>query len=129
MAGHADVLFNGMLAVHPFMRSGQLKALAVSAPKRVAAAPDVPTIAESGLPGFETGSWQGVVAPAGTPRAIVDKLNAEITRILNTPEMKQQLGAQGTEVRAGTPESLGQWLSGEQAKWARVVKESGAKFE
>jgi tripartite-type tricarboxylate transporter receptor subunit TctC len=129
VAGHADVLFNGMLAVHPFMRGGKLKALAVSAPKRVPAAPDVPTIAESGLPGFETGSWQGVVAPARTPRAIVDKLNAEITRILNTPEVKQQLAGQGTEVRAGTPQAMAEFMRAEIARWAKVVKQAGVKVE
>ena len=107
VAGHADVVFNGMLGVYPFMKSGRLKALAVSAPKRIAAVPDLPTVAEAGLPGFETGSWQGVLAPAGTRREVVEKLNAEITRILSTPEVKEQLAAQGTEVRAGTPESMG----------------------
>jgi tripartite-type tricarboxylate transporter receptor subunit TctC len=129
VAGHADLLFNGMLAAYPFVKSGKLKALAVSAPKRVAAAPDVPTIAESGLPGFETGSWQGVLAPAGTSRAIVDKLNAEITRILRTPEMKEQLAAQGTEVRAGTPEAMASFMRAEIARWAKVVKQAGVKVE
>jgi len=129
VAGHADVLFNGMLPTYPHVTSGRLKAIAVSAPKRVAAAPDLPTVAESDLPGFETGSWQGVLAPPGTPREIVDKLNSEIRRILGTPEMKQQLAAQGTEVRAGTSDALAAFIHSEIARWAKVVKQSGAKFE
>ena len=92
-------------------------------------APDTPTVAEQGLPGFETGSFQGVVGPKGMARDTVAKLNGELVKVLNTEEMKERFAKQGTEVRTGTPESLGQWLSSEQAKWARVVKESGAKFE
>jgi tripartite-type tricarboxylate transporter receptor subunit TctC len=92
-------------------------------------APDVPTVAEQGLPGFETGSFQGVVGPLGIPRETVAKLNAELARVLNTAEMKERFGKQGTEVRTGTPDSLGAWMSTEQAKWAKVVKDSGAKFE
>src|SRR5437764_5697374 len=98
-AGQADVTLNGMLAAYPLVKGGKLKLLAVSSPRRVAAIPDVPTIAESGLPGFETGSWQGVVAPQGTPREIVARLNAEIGRILAMPEMRDRLGNQGADVR------------------------------
>jgi tripartite-type tricarboxylate transporter receptor subunit TctC len=128
-AGHADLLFNGMLATFPQVKGGRMRALAVSSPKRVAAAPEIPTVAESGLPGFETGSWQGMLAPSGTPRDIVLKLNAEIRRILGTPEMKAQLADQGTEVRAGTPESLDQFIRTEIPRWAKVVKQSGIKVE
>ena len=96
----ADVLFNGMLPVYPHVKGGRMRALAVTSPKRVAAAPEIPTVAESGLPGFETGSWQGMLAPAGTSREIVLKLNAEIRRILGAPEIKAQLANQGTEIRA-----------------------------
>ncbi|HEU5284067.1 MAG TPA: tripartite tricarboxylate transporter substrate binding protein [Burkholderiales bacterium] len=128
VAGHADVLFNGMLPTYPFVTGGKLKAIAVSSAKRAAAAPGVPTVAES-LPGFETGSWQGVVAPAGTPREIVDRLNAEIRRILAMPDVKERLAAQGTEVRAGTPESLGAFMRAEIARWAKVVKQVGLRIE
>jgi tripartite-type tricarboxylate transporter receptor subunit TctC len=127
--GQADVLFNGMLATWPSVQGGRLRALAISAKERVPSAPDTPTVAEQGLPGFETGSFQGIVGPAGMPRAIVAKLNAALIRILNTDDMKQRFAKQGTEVRTDTPESLGQWLRSEQARWAKVVKESGAKFE
>jgi len=128
VAGQANVLFNGMLATWPSVTGGRLKALAISSSKRVSSASSTPTVAET-LPGFETGSVQGVVAAAGTPGEIVAKLNAEFKRILNTPEIKDKLAAQGTEVRADTPESFGTFIRNETARWAKVVKESGAKFE
>ena len=129
VAGQANVLFNGMLATYGQVKNGKLKALAVSSAKRVGAAPDLPTVAEQGLPGFQTGSWQGIVAPPGTPREIVVKLNAELARILNTQDMKDKLAAQGTEVRTDTPEAFGAFIRDEKARWATVVKESGAKFD
>jgi tripartite-type tricarboxylate transporter receptor subunit TctC len=100
----------------------------VSGAKRVAQIPDVPTIGES-LPGFETGSWQGILAAAGTPRDIVARLNGEINRILNTAEMKERLLGQGAEVRTDTPEALASWISNEKGKWAKVIKDSGVKLE
>lgn len=129
IAAQADVLFNGMLATWPSVQGGKLKALAISSAERVATAPATPTVAEQGLPGFETGSFQGLVGPAGLPRESISKLNAELIKVLNSAEMKERFAKQGTDVRAGSPESLGQWLRTEQARWARVVKESGAKFE
>lgn len=128
-AGQADVLFNGMLATWPTVQGGRLRALAISSKERVPSAPDTPTVAEQGLPGFETGSFQGVVGPIGIARETVAKLNAELNRILVTQEMKERFAKLGTEVRTGTPDSLGTWLGSEQARWAKVVKESGAKFE
>jgi tripartite-type tricarboxylate transporter receptor subunit TctC len=128
IAGNANVLFNGMLATYPSVKSGRLRGLAVSSAKRVASAPELPTIAET-LPGFETGSWQGLLAAAGTPREIVAKLNAELVRILNTSEMKEFLAKQGTEVRSGPPEALGQFIASEKARWAKVVKENGIKAD
>ena len=125
----AHVLFNGMLATWPHVTGGRMRALAISAAQRVPSAPETPTVAEQGLPGFETGSYQGVIGPAGLPRETVAKLNAELVKVLNTAEMKERFAKQGTEVRTGTPESLGSWMTSEQAKWAKVVKESGAKFE
>ena len=129
VGGQAHVLFNGMLATWPSVSGGKLKALGISSAQRVPSAAGTPTVAEQGLPGFETGSFQGVVGPAGIPRDVVAKLNAELTRILNTPEMKERFAKQGTDVRTGTPDSLGTWMRAEQARWAKVVKESGAKFE
>jgi len=129
VGAQAEVLFNGMLATWPSVTSGRLRALAISSPQRLAAAPDTPTVAEQGLPGFETGSFQGIVGPAGIPKDTVARLNGELVRVLNTADMKERLAKLGTEVRAGTPESFGKWLGTEQAKWAKVVRESGVKFD
>ena len=128
-AGQADVLFNGMLATWPTVSGGRMRALGISSAQRVPSAADTPTVAEQGLPGFETGSFQGVVGPAGIPRDVVAKVNGELIKVLNSQEMKDRFAKQGTEVRTGTPESLGQWLKTEQARWAKVVKDSGAKFD
>jgi len=128
-AGQADVLFNGMLATWPTVQGGRLRALAISSTQRVPSAPDTPTVAEQGLPGFETGSFQGVIGPSGIARETVAKLNAELNRILASADMKQRFAKQGTDVRTGTPEGLGAWLRDQQSRWAKVVKESGEKFE
>jgi tripartite-type tricarboxylate transporter receptor subunit TctC len=127
--GQADVTLNGMLATYPLVQGGKLKLLAVSSAKRMSAIPDVPTIAESGIPGFETGSWQGVVAPAGTPRDVVAKLNAEIGRIVTTPEMRDKLGAQGADVRTNTPDEFTTFIRTEMTKWAKVVKDANVKLD
>jgi tripartite-type tricarboxylate transporter receptor subunit TctC len=127
-SGQADAIFNGMLATYPHVKSGKLKLIAVSSSKRVASIPDVPTVAEAGLKDFETGSWQGVVAAAGTPKDIVGRLNTEISRILGTPDMKENLAKQGAEVYTMTPEQLGNWLKTEIDKWAKVVKAANLKL-
>jgi tripartite-type tricarboxylate transporter receptor subunit TctC len=128
IAGNANILFNGMLATYPSVKAGRLRGLAVSSAQRVPSAPELPTVAET-LPGFETGSYQGVLAAGGTPREIVTQLNATLTRILNTNEMKAFLAQQGTEVRTGTPEVLGAFIASEKARWAKVVKENGIKAD
>ncbi len=127
-SGQADAIFNGMLATYPHVKSGKLKLIAVSSSKRVASIPDVPTVAEAGLKDFETGSWQGVVAAAGTPKDIVGRLNGEISRVLGTPDMKENLAKQGAEVYTMTPEQLGNWLRTEIDKWAKVVKAANLKL-
>ena len=127
--GQADVTLNGMLATYPLVQGGKLKLLAVSSAKRMSAIPDVPTIAESGIPGFETGSWQGVVAPAATPREVVAKLNSEIGRIVSTPEMRDKLGAQGADVRTNTPDEFASFVRTEITKWAKVVKDANVKLD
>ncbi len=129
VAGQAHVLFNGMLATWPSVTGGRLRALGISSAQRVPSAKDTPTVAEQGLPGFETGSFQGIVGAPGTPRETVAKLNAELSKALNATEMKERFAKLGTEVRTGTPEALGTWMRNEQAKWAKVVKESGTKFD
>src|SRR5258707_1436450 len=129
IGGQAQGLFNGMLATYPYVKDGKLKVLAISSAKRFAAAPEIPTVAESGMPGFETGSWQGIVAPALTPVEIVNKLHATVTAILATPEMRDRLDKAGAEVRPQTPAQFRAFIREEQARWAKVVKESGEKFE
>ena len=129
VGGQADVLFNGMLATYAHVKSGKLRILAVSSARRMSAIPDVPTVAESGVPGFETGSWQGVLAPAGTPREVVARINADFTRVLSTPEIREKLEAQGAEVRINTPETFAVFLRDETARWAKVVSANGVKFE
>ena len=129
VGGQAQVMFNGMLATYPFVKDGKLKVLAISSAKRFSAAPDIPTVAELGMPGFETGSWQGIVAPANTPADIVNKLHATITRVLATPEVKDRLDKAGAELLPQTPAQFGTFIRGERDRWAKVVKESGAKFD
>ena len=127
VGGQADVLFNGMLATYPQVKGGKLRILAVSSANRLASIPDVPTVAESGYPGFVTGSWQGILAPPGTPREIVAKLGGEVGKILATPEMKEKLEAQGAEVRVMTPQEFSAFIASERDRWAKVVKEAGIK--
>ena len=129
VAGQAQLLFNGMLATWPSVTGSRLRALGISSAQRVAAAPDTPTVAEQGLPGFETGSYQGVIGPRGIAHATVERLNVELARILNAADLKERFAKQGTEVRTGTPDSLGAWMRSEQARWAKVVKDSGVKFD
>ena len=126
--GQANVIMNGMLATYPTVKSGRIKGLAVTSAQRVASAPELPTVAET-LPGFETGSYQGIVAPAGTPREVIAKFNAEVTRILATQDMRDRLAAQGTEVRSGSPEAVGTFISSEKTRWAKVIKDSGITFD
>ena len=103
--------------------------IAVSGATRMSSIPDVPTVAESGVPGFKTGSWQGVLAPTGTPAAIIEKLNGELARILNSSDMKEKLPVQGAEARANSPEVFGGFISKEKERWAKVVKGAGIKIE
>lgn len=127
--GEVDVGLNGLLATLPHIKGGKIKGIAVSSPKRMAAAPELPTIVESGVPGFVTGTWQGLLAPAETPKEIVAKLNAAVVQIVTTPEMKQQLTNQGAEVIADTPEKFAAFLREDTVKWAKVAKEANIKAD
>jgi tripartite-type tricarboxylate transporter receptor subunit TctC len=130
VGGQAQVMFNGALATYPFVKENKLKALAVSSAKRFPTMPDIPTVAEAaGMPGFETGSFQGIVAPAGTPPEVVAKLHATVTQVLGTPEMKERLDKAGAELRPQSSADFGSFIRAEKEKWAKVVKESGAKFD
>jgi tripartite-type tricarboxylate transporter receptor subunit TctC len=128
VSGQADVLFNGMLATLPHVKSGRLRLLAVTSGERAASLPDTPTVAES-LPGFVTGSWQGMLAPAGTPPEIVAKLHAEIARILAVPDIKEKLAAQGTAALAALPADAGRFLRDERDRLTRLMRETGYKPE
>jgi len=113
----------------PQIRGGKLRALAVASDKRVAALPDLPTIGESGYPGFEAWAWQGFVAPAGTPRAVIDKLNSEFAKVMADPAIKQRLSESGFEPQTSTPEQFGAYLKSEIAKWQKVIRDSNISLD
>jgi tripartite-type tricarboxylate transporter receptor subunit TctC len=129
IAGQITMMITGMTALMPHVKSGKLKLLGVATLKRLPSMPDVPTIAETGVPGFDANQWYGVLAPAATPRDIVMKLNTEIVRILRRPDVKERLAADGAEPIGNTPEEFGAFIKTEIARWAPVVKASGAKPE
>jgi len=129
LGGEIDMMVAQIPSSRQLHMSGKVRALALSGAKRSAALPDVPTMIESGLPGFEATSWYCVVAPAGTPKAIIDRLNAEIVKALNTPEMRQRLADDGAEVESSTPAELARFVHAEIAKWAKAVRDSGARID
>jgi tripartite-type tricarboxylate transporter receptor subunit TctC len=129
VGGQVSMTFDNITTALPLAKAGKLRALAVTTTKRSAAAPDVPTLAESGLPGFEVGSWQGVFAPAGTPSEIVRRLNAEIVKIINTPEVREKLVALGADPVGDTSEQFTAYVKTEVVKWSEVVEKSGAKVD
>jgi tripartite-type tricarboxylate transporter receptor subunit TctC len=129
IAGQVQVMFDNLPPSLPQIRAGKLRALAVTSAARAPALPDVPTVAEAGLPGFEASSWFGLLAPAGTPPAIVAQINAEVGKWLATPEAKENLAKQGANAAGGTPEDFAKHIAAETAKWAKVVKASGAKVD
>ena len=129
MGGQVQIMFDNLPSSLALIKSGKLRAVAVTSLKRAPALPDVPTVSESGVPGFEASSWFGILAPAGTPAPIVAKLNAEVNKWLQSPEGKEQLLAQGAEVAGGPPEKFVAHIRAETDKWAKVVKASGAKVD
>ena len=129
MGGQVQLMFDNLPSALPHIKAGKLRALAVTSTVRAPTLPDVPTIAESGFPGFEASSWFGLLAPAGTKPEVVAKLNAEVRKWLETPEAREKLASQGANAAGGTPEDFARHIAAETAKWARVVKESGAKVD
>ena len=129
MGGHIQFLFPSIPASVAHVRSGKLVALGVTTLQRAGALPDVPTINEAGVPGYEVSGWYGVIGPAGLPQAVVARLNKEINAILQTPETRKQLSSEGADPRTGTPEEFGTAMANDLQKWARVVAAAGIKIK
>jgi tripartite-type tricarboxylate transporter receptor subunit TctC len=129
VGGHTSLLFGGLLATVPQVRSGKLRALGVGSLTRNPILPEVPSIAEAGVPGYETVNWFGLVAPAGTPAAIVERLHKEITAVQNTPAVQKQFDTDGATVVRMTPAEFGAYMVADMNKWERVVKEAGIKAQ
>jgi tripartite-type tricarboxylate transporter receptor subunit TctC len=129
VGGQTQVMMNGMLATYPHVQNGKLKLLAVSKRSRMPLIGEVPTIAEQGVPGFESGSWQGVLVPKATPDAIVARLNAELVRAIRSPDVRARLAGQGAEVVTMTPSEQDQFFAAERKRWAQVVATAGIKAE
>ena len=129
LTGQIQLVVIGIPAAQPFIQAGKLHALAVIAPHRLPALPDVPTAAEAGLADYDVTTWYGVLAPAGTPRPVVERLNDELVRIMHMPDLQERLAATGTEPRTSTPEEFADYLRQETAKWAKVVRDAGLKAD
>ncbi|MBI3917782.1 MAG: tripartite tricarboxylate transporter substrate binding protein [Betaproteobacteria bacterium] len=129
IAGRVHLMFNSVASIEPHVRAGRLRGLAVTSRKRSVAFPELPTVSEAGLPGFEVIAWAGIIAPARTPKAIVNRLNAEINKALASPAVGGKLTALGYELFGGTPEQFTEHIRKEAAKWADVVKRAGVKID
>jgi len=129
VGGQVEALWSVLPVVLPFLQGDRLRVLAVASEKRSALLPQVPTMAEAGYPGVIATAWNGVVAPAGTPKSVIDLLNAEIGRSLHAPDVKERFVASGMEAIGGTPEEFGAFLRAETVKWAKVIKDANIKVE
>ena len=129
VGGQIQFMTDTVNSVMPFVRDKRLKLLAVTTPKRMSLFPDVPTLAESGMPGFEVGAWQGMMVPANTPKPIIQRLNAEVVKALQSPDVRQKLALQGAEPLGSTPEAYGEYIQKELNRWENVVKQTGVTLE
>jgi tripartite-type tricarboxylate transporter receptor subunit TctC len=129
IAGRVQFMFESLNSIAPHAKSGAVKALAVSGDRRSPAFPDIPTVAEAGVPGYSAPTWSGVIGPAGLPRPIVDRLNAAVNRAIKTAAFVERFGAIGDEPAGGTPEDFAQTIAKDSAKWKDVVERSGAKLD
>lgn len=128
-AGRIHVMFNSAIVTVPFIKSGKVNALATTGARRVAALPDLPTVAEAGVPGYESSTWTAVGAPARTPRTIIQRLNRELEAILQMPDIQERFAAGGSTTTGGTPEQLRDYLKSELAKFGKLIKEAGIKAD
>jgi tripartite-type tricarboxylate transporter receptor subunit TctC len=129
IASQVQLILESTNSITPFAKAGRVRGLAVSGPKRSEALPDVPTIAEAGVPGYEATTWTGIVAPVGMPKPIVARLNAELNKVIASRSFKEKIAAIGSEPAGGTPEQFADFIRKEHAKWADVVRRSGAKID
>ena len=129
LAGQCQLMFATALAVQPYLQSQRLRPLAVTTAKRMPSQPNLPTVAEAGVPGFEATTWHGVVVPTGTPPAVIAKLHAEISKVLQMPDVSSRLVAQGAEIIGGAPPMFATYIQSEIPKWTKVIKDSGARAD
>ena len=129
LGGQINIMFDNMPSAIQHVRSGKLRPIAVTTAKRSPEMPDIPTIAEAGVPGYEAMSWFGLFAPAATPKPVLDRLNAALVKVLNQPDVKKKIAEQGGDVVAETPEQFAAFIKAETAKWGKVVKDSGATVD
>jgi tripartite-type tricarboxylate transporter receptor subunit TctC len=129
LGNDTQLMFDNLANAMPQVKAGKVRALAVTTAQRSKLVPDLPTMAEAGVPGFDISTWFGLLAPAGTPAAVIAKWNADVTKILESPEMRERLNAQGAEAAPTTPQQFGAFIAAELAKYARIVKASGAKVD
>ena len=129
ISGNVQLMFESTNSISPHVKAGRVRGLAVSGAKRSIAFPELPTLAEAGVPGYEVNAWSGVIAPAGLPRPVLEKLNSAINATLQTPEVKARLRQLGNEGGGGTPEQFGELIRRDSAKWAEVIRRSGARID
>jgi tripartite-type tricarboxylate transporter receptor subunit TctC len=129
IAGRVQLMFESLNSISPFARSGAVRALAVTGEHRSPGFPDLPTVAEAGVPGYAAPTWSGVIGPAGIPRPIVEKLNAAINRAIKSPAFKERFAVIGDEPAGGTPEEFAATIAKDSAKWKEVVERSGARID
>jgi tripartite-type tricarboxylate transporter receptor subunit TctC len=129
IAGHVQIIFESLNSIAPHARSGKVKALAVSGARRSPGFPDLPTIAEAGVPGYEAGTWSGVIAPAGLQPAVLARLNAAVNEAIRAPIFVERFASIGDEPAGGTPEDFAATIRRDSARWGEVVRRSGAKID
>jgi tripartite-type tricarboxylate transporter receptor subunit TctC len=129
IAGHVDLMFESLQSIAPVARSGNVRALAVTGDHRSPAFPDLPTVAEAGVPGYDAATWTGIVAPAGVPRPVVDKLNAAVNKALKSEAFLEKFATFGDEPGGGSPEDFAAAIKADSAKWGDVIRRSGAKLD